>query len=411
MYPATGPGPAWGAPPVYLRPLGVGERIDAAFKLWSRNFLSMAKAMLVIAVPAGLVEALISLSTEPSTTTNQLGSSTVTTPTGDSAAVLGGTAIELVLGLLISALAIATLFRIIANAYLGQPVDWRSALRAGLTRMLSALWISVIIALVAVVVVAVVVLLIVVAARGASPGLAVLVGFVLGVPAVGFLIWFTVGARLATPVLMLENVRGTAAVRRGLRLVRGTWWSVFGTLFLMDILVGIASGVLTAIFGVVIVAGHGDPVTTVIADFFLRTITLVVLTPLTASLYMVLTIDMRVRKEGFDIQLLSERMGTAAGPGALSFIRPPGAYGQPGGYPPPPGAYGQSPQPEPPSPPPFAFPQQTPPPQAPTPTQAPTQAPPPTPPRPAAVPSLPLPAAPPPPPPPPASGESTPPPA
>ena len=53
MYPATGPGPAWGAPPVYLRPLGVGERIDAAFKLWSRNFLSMAKAMLVIAVMHG----------------------------------------------------------------------------------------------------------------------------------------------------------------------------------------------------------------------------------------------------------------------------------------------------------------------------------------------------------------------
>ena len=69
----------WTPPPVMLRPLGVGERIDAAFKIWTRNFLPMAKAMLVIAVPAGIIEALITLSIQPSATTTQIGGTTLTT--------------------------------------------------------------------------------------------------------------------------------------------------------------------------------------------------------------------------------------------------------------------------------------------------------------------------------------------
>src|SRR5271157_5181926 len=111
-----------------LRPLGVGERIDAAFKIWTRNFLPMAKAMLVIAVPAGIVEALVTLSMQPDTTTTQIGSTSFTTSTGNGAAVLGGTAVNLVIGVFVSALSITTLFSIVANAYLGKKVDWREAL-------------------------------------------------------------------------------------------------------------------------------------------------------------------------------------------------------------------------------------------------------------------------------------------
>ena len=326
----------WTPPPVMLRPLGVGERIDAAFKIWTRNFLPMAKAMLVIAVPAGIIEALISLSIQPSATTTQIGGTTLTTSSSDGASVLGGSAANLVIGLFVAALSITTLFRIVGNAYLGQPVDWREALRTGLRRMLSAVWISILIG-VAVAAILVVVVLFVVVDRTAGAPAAAITGVVLGLLAIGLIVWFTTGAHLATPVLMLENVRGAKAIRRGVRLVRGTWWSVFGTVVLMTLIVAFAGGLIGALFAVVIVAGHGDPVTDVISNFFLHTITLVVFTPLSAALYVVLTIDMRVRKEGFDIEFLAATMGSSAGPGALSFIRPPsmfppGPYGPPGQF-------------------------------------------------------------------------------
>ena len=79
----------WVPPQRVLRPLGVGERIDATFKIWGRNFLSMAKAMLIIAIPAGIIEALVVVSEQSSVTTTSVGSSTFTTPT-DTSTVLGG---------------------------------------------------------------------------------------------------------------------------------------------------------------------------------------------------------------------------------------------------------------------------------------------------------------------------------
>lgn len=380
-----------------LRPLGVGERIDAAFKIWTRNLLPMAKAMLVIAIPAGIIEALVTLSMQGNTTTTQIGSSPLTTTTGDNASVLGGTLVNLLIGVLVAALSITTLFSIVANAYLGQKVDWRQALRVGASRMLSAIWISILVGLLLILPIAVVAVIIVVtAALHSGLGVAIF-AVLLGIPAFLLLIYFDVCTRLATPVLMLENVRGTAAIRRALRLVRGSWWSVFGTLLLMALLVGIGDAIVGVAFGAIILAGHGDPTTTVVANFFLRTIVLVVFTPLSAALYVVLTIDMRVRKEGFDIEFLAASTGESAGPGALSFIRPqmgygygppgaygapgPGAYGPPGGYGPPaygpggshggsggfvapggyvpPGGYGPMPgQPAPPPPPPFVMPGQ-----------------------------------------------------
>ncbi len=345
---------AWMPQPLMLRPLGVGERIDATFKIWGRNFLAMAKAMLVIAVPAGVVEAIVSLSSSTSSTT-QFNSDSLTTTSTDRSAALGGQTVNLVINFLVAAIAIATLYRIIGDAYLGQPVNWRRALRAGARRMLSAAWISILVALLAALPVLVVVLAVVAAVAAGSHGFAVLLGVVLGLGTIVGLVWFVVSTRLATPVMMLENVRGAAAIRRSISLVRGSWWSVFGTLFLMELIVLIASSVLSVLLVAVAVASSGDPVATAVINFIVNTVKLVIFTPLTASLAVVLTIDMRVRKEGFDLEFLAASMGTAAGPNALSFIRPQppygqAPYGQPGGgygqppYGPPP-AYGRPPVP------------------------------------------------------------------
>jgi hypothetical protein len=368
-----------------LRPLGVSERIDAAFKIWTKNFLAMAKAMLVIGVPAGVIEGLVTLSVPSNTTTstNPFGSQTATTSASHSAAVLGGTAVNLVIGVFVGALAITTLYGIIGNAYLGQPVVWRDALRKGVRRIWSAIWISILVGLVSLLPIVAVVAVVVVLATSGAHGAAVGAGIVLGLSALVLVIWFVVSAHLATPVMMLEDVRGSAAIRRAIRLVRGSWWSVFGTLFLMGLITGVASSILGAIFVAVVLAFQGGHVATDIANFVLRTVILVVFTPLSASLAVVITIDMRVRKEGFDIEYLATSMGTVPGSDALSFLKPavvpgPGmSYG-------PPGTLGSPSQPPPVGPPPgYARPPGYGPPPIPPPIPPPPNAEPPTPPPPA----------------------------
>jgi hypothetical protein len=193
--------------------------------------------------------------------------------------------------------------------------------------------------LVAVVLAAAVVLVVVIVRTLSSDGVAVLVGAVLGIPVLCLIIWFSTCAELATPVLMLEHVRGGAAIVRAIRLVRGTWWSVFGSGLLMGLLVGVATGILSLFFLVAIVAVGGHSVAAALINFVLRTIILVVLTPLTATLSVVLLIDMRVRKEGLDLVSLASALGTTVGTSPLPFLRPV-VYGQPGTYGPP-GWYGQ----------------------------------------------------------------------
>ncbi len=342
---------AWSPPPGMLRPLGVGERIDASFKIWTRNFVQMAKAMLVIAIPAGIVQALIQASTANGVTpSTSYGSPTVfPESTGASSDVfLGGLVLSYVVGLMVAALSITTMFRIVADAYLGQTVDWRKALRAGWSRMLGAIWISFMFSLTIAVIGLVVALSFVVAAVIGSRGVGWIVAVVLGLAALVFVVWFYIAAHLATPLLMLENARGLSAIRRSIRLVRGSWWSVFGTVLLMALIVGVAGVVVGLVFGIVLVAAHDSVTAAVIANFCIRTISLVLFTPLSSAVAVILAIDMRVRKEGFDIQYLAEQLGSQVGSEPGSFIRypfgwgpgygPPGAGGswQPG-----PGGYGQ----------------------------------------------------------------------
>ena len=374
----------WTPPPGMLRPLGVGERIDASFKIWGRNFVSMAKAMLVIAIPAGIVQALIQASTTPTTTTTNVGSSSLAVSSTSSSTFVGGSFLSLLIGVVVAALSITTMFRIVADACLGQPVDWRQALRAGLSRMLSAIWISILIGLVFAAVVLAVGLVFVIPAAAGNHAVGVLAAIVIGLAGMVFLVWFYICAHLATPLLMLENVRGRTAIARAIRLVRGSWWSVFGTVLLMGLIVSVGGFAVGIVFLVLLLAAHGDTTATIAVNFLLRTVSLVIFTPLSASIAVILAIDMRVRKEGFDIQHLAATLGTSVPPPPGSFIHVP--YGPPGGpgpglpgaggpYPPPPGGqagWGQpppgyqpaggpgrvvpsQPQAEPPPPPPFVM--------------------------------------------------------
>src|ERR1019366_6575527 len=135
---------------------------------------------------------------------------------------------------------------------------------------------------------------------------------------------------------------GVAALRRAWALVRGTWWSVFGTVLLAWVLVLIVTLVLNAILGVIVgaIVPSSHPG---LHAFALGSIeglgAVLVFSPFTCAIATVLTVDMRVRKEGLDLELLTDGHAGGAGPGSYGFLpqpkarwapSPPGTWRPPG---------------------------------------------------------------------------------
>lgn len=351
-----------------LRPLGVGERLDAAIKIQARNFAVLVKTAVTIAVPFSILVALVTNSLTTSspitTTTNPSGVTQFHFHSGAAYTYVGVLSAVVIISFLVQAFSNAVCFRIIGNAYLGQPASFGDAMRFGVGRLLPVAWITLLVVIPFAVGFGVVLAAIVLFGVNHLTGLAVFLGIVLGLAYIVGAIWFGVASRLAIPVMMLENVRGIAAIVRSCRLSRGYWWSSFGTQILAFLLAAVASLVIEGVTAVLGVALGKGTFAVAFVTIIRSVIIFALVTPFTTAVLVVLAIDARVRKEGYDIELLARSLGLEATPAALSFLRqsvqrpgpwdygpgyghgygaPPGGYPPPpppGGYPPPPGGYG-----------------------------------------------------------------------
>jgi hypothetical protein len=330
-----------GAP--VLRPMSVGEILDASFKVYRRNFVTMAKAILVVAVPFGLLSALIRASI--STNTNTISSISTSPSATPSASTFAANLTTDFVSLLAAAVSTAVIYRVVGSAYLGNPSSWKEAVSIGLRKAHSVLWVT-FLSIVGYLVVIVIPTAIIIAVAAHSAGFAVLAGFVLGIPALCALVWFWVVSELAIPSLMLEGFKGTKALLRASRLVRHLWWRSFGCMLLVSLIVGVLTGVVAGVIVGILIAFSSSDLATIVVLFVSGVLTTVLFTPITASAYLVLSIDLRVRKEGYDIQLLASQLGSQPGSSALSFLpRPPLMWGGPsnGWGPPPPAQPGWGP--------------------------------------------------------------------
>jgi hypothetical protein len=273
-----------------LRPLSLGEILDIAVKICLAHWRTLLKAVLVVVVPVQIVGTLINADY----TVEQFNVSTDSTPTpaetiDELNQYLGGFAVSAVLQSLAVLLATAACFWAIAQAYLGEQADWRSSLRYAL-RLTPALLLLTLLY-----------------------GLGVLLGLVLFVlPGV----WIYVAWAFATPVLLVEGLRGPAALGRSFRLVKGRWWRTFGVLLVGFILAAIISTIVQAVFLIGIVVGEDNDALVLVLSAIAGSVGLAVSTPFQAALLAVLYFDLRVRKEGFDLELLAREIGGTVQPGA-----------------------------------------------------------------------------------------------
>jgi hypothetical protein len=294
-----------------LRPLSIGEILDVAIKIYLRNAWTLFRVVLFVVAPVEIVSALIQASAAAN------DSDTTTLTSHDLALTLSAVGAAAVLGIVANTVATGASFKAVADAYLGEQPTWRSSLRFAFARLHSILWITLL------------------------GGIATVVGLVFCIiPGVYLWIAFAV----AVPVLLTEGVKGTGALGRSRALVSGRWWGTFGVVLIGSILAGVVSGAIGAIARVAGGTTDAGSVAGFLVNSVSGTLGSMVSTPFTAAFVTVLYFDLRVRKEGFDLQLLAERIGLTAppeggyrpAPGAAPPPRPVGDAAPPY-WPPPPG--------------------------------------------------------------------------
>ena len=320
-----------------LRPLGIGEILDVGIKIYWRNAWTLFRIVLFVVLPAQILVTVIQVSALPSDEGRvggpfgpSFGQSSGTLSGRDSVTLAVGFGVATIINALAGKLAQAGCFRAVADAYLGEEVGWRQSLRFGLRRLPAVVAVSLL------------------------STIFIVVGAIACVIP-GIYLW---GALyVAIPVLLVEGVGPMRALGRSRELVKGRWWGTFGVAIIGYLLVAIVGAAFTGLILGVAVSSAQNTVTGFLVSTIATTLSSMLTTPAVAAFATVLYIDLRVRKEGFDLFLLAQRLGVEprdAEAGVASLLPPqvrtPEGE-QPPFWPPPPGwePSGEAPLDEPPA--------------------------------------------------------------
>ena len=277
---------------VTLRPLSVGEIIDASFQVYRRYFGALAMVVLI----CNSIPLLLQIFVEAS------GG-----PRDHPILAISYSLMFLVLGSVATA---ATVF-IVSESYLGRAITARDALNLAAPFVGRVITTSILVGLM---VGCGIVILVVVPALVARP--LAIVGFlallVFGVVGVcGFVV--------TTPALVLESLpTAPAALRRSWALTRGYRLKILGLLFLLGVIMMLpwmAVTGLAAIVGALAAVGGGGgarvAVLVAVVGIVLGGLVLFLLQPLLHGALTISYYDLRVRKEGFDLEVLASSLHAA----------------------------------------------------------------------------------------------------
>ncbi|WP_104052553.1 MULTISPECIES: glycerophosphoryl diester phosphodiesterase membrane domain-containing protein [unclassified Arthrobacter] len=320
-FPGALPQGGWTPPPkpgiIPLRPLGLGELLDGAFQACRKNPAATFGTALLIQAVISLLTYLFIGSLVPDalfspdfddTDFESVESNAAWSVTGLS--LLG--VISVVGVLLLQGVLVVPLARSILNLKTGFAQTWRLCR----SRLLALAGMGLLLTVAFVIGLAV---------FGVLVGLLVSVLGAAGVPVLilGFLaliavfVWLGVKLAFAPAALVLEPAGIFASLRRSWQLTNRNFWRSFGILALTAILVSIISSVisvpvllitsLAGAFG----SGSGTDAGTVVALFALNAALTTFFSAIgyafQAAVTSLLYVDLRIRREGFDLTLMKEQ--------------------------------------------------------------------------------------------------------
>ena len=264
-----------------LRPLAFGEILDVALKIFGRHWRTLVACVLVPTVPIQIVSVLVVLSIAPEQF--DLSSGTTSPSEGTGGAEIAGVLVVRLLEVLASILAWAACFKAVADGYLGREATVGTSLRFGLPKIPRLFGLSIV------------------------AGVLIVIGLILIiVPGLVLMTFLS----LAVPALLFERIGILGAIGRSFELVSGRFWSIL----LLMIVTILALLIVSFVFGLLLggigvaVAEDSEAVGAAVT-FVAAVIATAITTPIFAAIISVLYFDQRVRKEGFDLQLLAEGVG------------------------------------------------------------------------------------------------------
>jgi hypothetical protein len=266
-----------------LRPLSIGEVLDAGFRLFRQRFGALMLAVLVPTVSLSILATVVLASSSPD------AFDVNATTTDASGGEVAGAIVSYLLQGIAAALAVAACFKLISAAYLGERAGVRDSLAYAMRRVL-ALFVAYV--------------------------LAVLILFVplvmaaLFLPFVALLAFFAVKLSMVLPAIVIERRGPFRSIGRSWKLTRKHWWRTFGTLLvatllLLILLVALTVAITAGVFGL----DDAGELTIAVLLTLSNILTTAVMLPLTAAILTVQYYDLRVRKEAFDLELLARGVG------------------------------------------------------------------------------------------------------
>ena len=315
----------------HLRPMSLGDMFDAAFKLYRRHFLTFIGIVALLQVPMAIVQFLVVITVGNRALQNWMrfaervpvlrpGQNPLDIfPFTDILTIAG---ISILLGavqfLVVRNLITGALANAIARSYNGQPVSILDAYRFGPRRFLSLLGASLSTFFLGALFFALIfgcsfgsVFALIGTGKRTSGALAAVLVILLmfGLFALFGLGSLYIYSRLlvTTQAIVLEDRGPIEGIVRSWRLVGGAFWRALGVLVLMGILTYLISQFPASIISFGITLASGGALDNLMLN---QVITMVLVQlgellalPLQLAVYTLLYFDLRVRKEGYDLEL------------------------------------------------------------------------------------------------------------
>jgi hypothetical protein len=296
--------------------MSVGEWLDATFTLYRRNFALIASISAVVQIPYALLTWLLFELTGVATFVRSpfasLGGQSITQAQAQQLlnSYLG--ILVVTLGLLLLSLLIvvplgeAATTRAVSDRYLDRPSSLLSAYRAAWSRLGALIAMILILIVVYAGSLAVVILFTALLGAAGAGGLGALLAVIAFIGLIPVLIMIYVRTVVAVPAIVLERVSGWGGLKRSWQLIGGRFWPTFGRMLLLVLITSIISGVVSTIFQVPgnLIAPNNSFVFQQVAG----AIAAVFVGPITYIGVTLLYYDIRIRKEGFDIEMLARSL-------------------------------------------------------------------------------------------------------
>lgn len=320
--------PTWTPPPkpglIPLRPLDLGAILGASFRVLRRNpKATYGTSLIIFGVMSIITTLIVGL-----VTFGVIARLDTASPEDENTILAGSFGLIALAGLATAALSViggailqGILVLEVARGALGEKLRLRQLWRLAKGRIGALIGWSMLIALAIIVGIGLLVLVIVLLAAtlgNVGAGLGVLVG-VLG--SIGFAVvwvWLSTKLALVPSALMLERTSIRGAVARSWSLTRGYFWRTFGILLLVAFIVNTAVQIVSTPIGFVggILLALIDPTgsnsqTAIAVTVIVTVISLLVTVALGALAAVIqaatpalLYVDLRIRKEGLDLELI-----------------------------------------------------------------------------------------------------------